>query len=368
MTVVASQESPQGVWGIVLAGAYTRAGSSLEKLRPRPLLPVANDPVAAYPLRWLAHDAVEGVTVCLNSETREVRDALSGRVGMPERLEFLDDRSPRGSAGSARDAALLTDARTFIIVSGTTLPTADLGRILEAHQSSGAALTVVVHEDPVPGSGESLSPSDIYVFDRRAFDQVSEEGYQDIKESLVPKLYAVGEAVLTHKGPRAFGRLFDTETYLALNDMLVSSAAEARVPEGYGRIGEALIHETAWVAPRARLLGPIVVGARATIEDAATVVGPVAVGSGSYVAHRAVISRSVLWEGCLVEPGAEIDRCLLADGATVTAGTRLYRTLKTGRRGGGGRGSRHPRGSHRPATLRISGALLPAVTERARTV
>jgi NDP-sugar pyrophosphorylase family protein len=368
MTVVSSLEAPQGVWGIVLAGAFARAGSSLEKLRPRPLLPVANDPVVAYPLRWLAHDAVDGVSVCLNRETREVRSALSGRAGMPGRLEFLDDHAPRGSAGSARDAALSTGARTFIVVSGTTLPTADVGLILAAHESSGAAVTVVVHEDSAAGSEESLSPSDIYVFDRRAFHHVGEDGYQDIKETLVPKLYAVGERVVAHTAPRAFGRLFDTEAYLALNDMLVSSAVDARVPEGYRRVGEALIHETAWVSPRARLLGPMVVGARATVEDAATLVGPVAIGSGSYVAHRAVVSRSVLWEGCLVEPGSEIDRCLLADGATVIAGTRLYRTLKKGRRSGQTtRGTRERPMAHRPATLRMSGALLSAVTERVRT-
>jgi mannose-1-phosphate guanylyltransferase len=367
MTVVSSSESPQGVWGIVLAGAFARAMSSLEKLRPRPLLPIANDPVVAYPLRWLAHEAVDGVSVCLNRETRRVRDALTGRKGLPERLEFVDDPAPRGSAGSARDAALATGARTFLVVSGTTLPTADLGLVLAAHEGSGAAVTVVVHEDPAAGSEQSLSPSEIYVFDRRAFDHVAEDGFQDIKEALIPRLYAAGERVTAHLAPRAFGKLFDTEAYLALNDMLVGSVVDARVPEGYRRAGEALIHETAWVSPRARLLGPIVVGARATVEDAATVVGPVAIGSGCYVAHRAVVSRSVLWEGCLVEPGSEVDRCLLADGATVMAGTRLYRTLKKGRPAGPIGGTRQRVPVHRPATLRMSGALLSAVTERVRT-
>ena len=69
-----------------------------------------------------------------------------------------------------------------VVVLGTAVPVAAASELIEAHRAAGAALTVVVGAD---ATGR-LCPSGIYVFDRRAFDFIPEEGFQDIKERLIP--------------------------------------------------------------------------------------------------------------------------------------------------------------------------------------
>ncbi len=247
MTAGSSPE-PRGTWGVVLAGTYLKGRSLFERLRPRPLLPVAHRPIISYPLRWLADAGVQGVTVCLNGESREVRGAVEAEPGVGP-MAFLEDPTPRGTAGTARDAALATGAASFLVVNATAIPRLDPRALLDFHRGAGAAVTVLVRRETAPaGAGAGLGPAGVYVFDRRAFDQVPAQGFQDIKETLLTRLHALGERVATFETDSPGPRVLTTETYLAANESMIPRAVEGEVPAGFFRLGQALVHAT-----RARL-------------------------------------------------------------------------------------------------------------------
>jgi NDP-sugar pyrophosphorylase family protein len=306
--------STEGLWGILLAGAYPRGMLALDRLLPRPLLPVADAPIITYPLLWLSDTSVSGVTACVNSAARAVRSVLEDTPRVPRALEFYEDWMPRGPAGCVRDAGLRTDAFTFVVVDGTTIPHPELQSLVANHRRLGAALTLAVHAQQDGVVGRRLSPDGIYVIERRALDMVPEHGFQDIKEGLIPRLYAAGERVAFHECQRACPRIYDFDSYLAVNRWAISGLArEPHVPEGYDR-----------------LIGPLMVGPGVDVDDYATLVGPTAIGSGSLVARGAVVSRSVLWNNCQLGADSVLDRCLLADGALVPPRASLYGRLSTG--------------------------------------
>jgi NDP-sugar pyrophosphorylase family protein len=319
----------KGAWGVVLAGAYPRARSAFDRLVPRPLLPVAQTPIVAYPLRWLAEAGVPGATVCANSTTRTVRSALHGTSGLPARVEFHEDWMPRGAAGCVRDAGLQTNARTFIVVDGTTIPCGDLRDLLDTHTRSEAALTVCAHSEPrATASNAALRPNGVYVFDRSIFDHIAPNGFQDIKEALIPRLHSAGVRIAVHEGQGACPRIYDAWSYLTVNRWAISRLSVNGVPQDYTRRGEALVHASACVSPQARLVGPLVLGCGVTVEDNATLVGPTAIGSGSLVARGAVVSRSVVWSNCRLGRDSLVDRCVLSDDALVPPHASLYGALK----------------------------------------
>ena len=179
--------------------------------------------------------------------------------------------------------------------------------------------------------------------DRRVLAHIPDEGFVDIKERLLPCLYRAGERVMTYAARDVSPRVFDTETYLALNQWAVERSSRYDEPRpGYHLSGDAVIHESAVVASGARLLGPVLLGPGVSVASGATVVGPASIASGSTVGRNAVVSRSVLWSGCRVGDEAFVDRCMLADGAAV--GTRAIALLRPERavaaeEGGAGGGS-----------------------------
>jgi NDP-sugar pyrophosphorylase family protein len=352
--------------GIVLAGAYPHAQSGLDSLRPRPLLPVAERPLIAYALRWMHDGGLSTATVCTNVATRTIHPTLGGGGGLSMDVDYLEDWQPRGPAGCVRDAGVRTDADTFVVADGTTVPVTDLGALLEAHQSSGAAITVVVHGPSASGNGganRALQPNGLYVFARRVLEHLPKGGFQDIKETLIPRLYCHGEHVRTYQVPEMCPRVVNTESYLALNQWVLERLPRlGGLPPGFRVSDDVAIHDSASVAPSARLIGPVLLGRNTSVQARATVVGPASIGPGSIVGKDAVVSRSVLWGGCVVHSGAFVDRCVVAESALVRSGEALSATLRT-------RASRHEaHGAPRTEGWRLRwplgrAALRPPVTD-----
>jgi mannose-1-phosphate guanylyltransferase len=345
--------------GIVLAGAYPGGQSALEQLAPRPLLPVAQQPLITYAVRWMKDGGLPHATVCANSEARAVRAHLSGSA-IDMRIDYLEDWSPRGAAGCVRDAGMKTDADTFVVADGTSVPVVDLKELLETHQAAGAALTVVVGAD----AAGRLRPTGVYVFDRWCFGFIPEEGFQDIKEKLIPSLYGAGEQIATHMAHAVAPRVVNTDTYLALNQWAVERVSRDPDPQdGFRASGDAVVHESAAVDGNARLLGPVLLGPRVSVHAGATIVGPASIGAGTTVGRGAVVCRSVSWSGCLVGEGAFVDRCLLADGASIEPRSRAFAVLKVDDSRGRVNGQR-PRNAGRLIWDPIVAALRPTTSHQ----
>lgn len=320
---MAENGSP-AVHGIVLAGAYPRGQSALDDMAPRPLLPVAQRPLVTYSLRWMRGGGIASATICANSAARAIRTGL-GRSAFDMRLDYLEDWSPRGAAGCVRDAGERTNAGTFVVADGTAVPILDIDELLEAHHASEAAMTVVVGAD----AAGRLRPTGVYVFARRTFGFIPEDGFQDIKEKLIPRLYAAGEQVSTHMASAVAPRVVNVDSYLALNQWAIERASRhAGGTDGFQASGEALVHYSASVDPSARLLGPVLVGPRASVRAGATLVGPVSIGQDSTVGDGAVVSRSVVWSGCVVGERALVDRCMLGDHARIESQKVIFSAVR----------------------------------------
>lgn len=315
------------VRGIVLAGVYP-GHCALDQLVPRPLLRVALRPLITYPLHWMQRGGVREATICANSAARAIRTSIDeSALGLD--IDYLEDWSPRGAAGCVRDAGIRTDAASFVVADGTIVPDFDLVELLEGHRASGAVVTIVAGREPTG----RLRPSGVYVFDRRALAFIPEEGFQDIKEKLLPSLYKAGEKVATHTARGVAPRVVNVTTYLALDQWAVEQASRQREPgESFRGAGDALVHESAEVDPDARLLGPVMLGPGVVVRAGATLVGPISIGSGTIVGERAVVSRSVLWSKCLVGDGAFVDRSMLANGARVGARLSIVSEVRVGDR------------------------------------
>lgn len=320
----------EGLSGVVLAGMHAWGECMLEEILTRPLWPIAGKPLIGHVLGWLGEVGVNRTCVCGNGHTHDLLSAVGRKINDSIAIEYYEDRMPRGPAGCARDAAMRRGDARFLVVDGTVIPDIDLDAMLAAHIESGAALTVAVTRLPAGGSGASadgVSPVGVYLFDRAALALVPPSGYQDIKESLIPKLVKEGMHIAAFEvDGRWAPRIRCPATYLAVNRWFLTRRQGERTADDYNDGPDsalATVHPTATVDASARLVGPIMVGARSHIGPGALIVGPTVIGEDCAIQEGAAVSRSVLWDRVRIDRRTVVDHCILTTDAVLESNLEL---------------------------------------------
>jgi mannose-1-phosphate guanylyltransferase/phosphomannomutase len=324
---------PSSVAAIVLAGSYAWTGSTFERLRPRPLLPVGQAPLIVHVLRSLERAAVSQATICANGATPSLKAHFAQSPFAGVNISFYEDGSPRGAAGCVFDAARSTDAETLIVTDCSVLPDLCYEKLLAQHRDTGAALTIVVTRDERAGAKAALNPTGLYVIERRVLHYVGAQGYQDIKESLVPQLHRAGETIATFETEPGCPTVLNAHSYLDANRWMTSRVATGQAALGnsrdYRRSGDVVAHVSARIDESASLVGPVIVGADVRIEAGAVVIGPTTIGDGSVIRARAVVSRSVIWSGTEIGADALVDQSIVADNTVIPDGSQLHGSVRT---------------------------------------
>ena len=310
---------------VVLAGMHAWGDCVLESAVTRPLLPILGRPLIAHTLDWLRSAGVNLATICANSNTAVLRHRLGSGAAYGVELEYYEDVMPRGPAGCTRDAVMHSSMDTVLVVEGTILPRIDLGAFLLSHATAGAGVTVAVVPPGRPADGV-WKPAGLYAFSRTILSEIPLIGYQDIKESLLPRLHRRGERVCTRlveasSMPRITGPASYLAVHIAAMEQMLAGGA---VPRGFVRLREALVHESVRFGADVSLVGPVWIDAGCRVESGAMIVGPTAVGASCVIGRNSVVSRSILWSGCAVDNGARLDQCIAVEDAHVLQGAVVH--------------------------------------------
>jgi NDP-sugar pyrophosphorylase family protein len=303
---------------VLAAGLGTRM-RPLTLLRAKPALPVMNRPLIHWTLERLARHGVREVVINLHHQPDSIVSAVGNGSAFGLRVRYTRERTILGTGGGPRKARALLGDGPVLIVNGDVLFDFDLGALMRQHRRRRAAATLALLPNPDPrryspvvlrrdgrlssvagrphaARGRPWLFTGVHVVQAELLDRLPRGASDSVRDLYVP---LIGEGALVD-GFRARGRWYDfgaPASYLA-------SQLEMR-PSVLGRKRTVpRVHASARVAPGARL-GGSVVGARCRIEEDATV------------------ADSVLWENVVLEPGAVVRGCIVADGTRVRQGQRL---------------------------------------------
>ncbi len=276
---------------VLTAGLGTRL-RPLSYVRAKPAMPVAGTPLVRRILSWLASHAVGDVVLNLHYKPETITRLLGdgSNIGFHVRYSFEDPIL--GSAGGPRHALSILGASRFFIINGDTLTDVELDALAESHEASGALVTMALIVQPDSGhyGGVSLdangavtgfirrgTPSTyhfvgVQAVDAEAFHQVAADQPVDSVGALYPMLLAERPGAI-----RGF--------------VCDASFHDIGTPHDYLRTSLLLARQEDRALP--------LVGRNCTIDATAT------------------IDESILWDDVVVEAGAALSRCVVADGVRV---------------------------------------------------
>ena len=191
---------------LLAGGKAERLGDAAQGL-PKPLVPVAGLPLAAYGIARLAECGVTRVIIaCRAGDEETFHQALSG---LGTDVEVVGEEEPLGRGGGLRLAATRRQEEGPVLaLNGDELLDVDFRALLSEHQASGAAATIVVAQVRSPfgvveveGDGtvtgfreapllEHWVNSGVYVLGEEALALLPEKG--DHEQSTFPQLAGEG--------------------------------------------------------------------------------------------------------------------------------------------------------------------------------
>jgi mannose-1-phosphate guanylyltransferase len=321
---------------ILCAGLGTRLRPLTERW-PKPALPFLGQPLLRYHLAVLKAAGVTAVGINTH-HLPEVMTATARaeceRARLP--LHVVHEPIIQGTGGGIRGLRDFLSDSDFLVFNGDILFPVDLRPVVAAHQSSGAAATMVlmpmppdekyaaVEMDPQrqvrriagrgPG-GTALSPwhfTGVHVMSPRVFDFMSAEGPEDINREVYVRLMQAGLAIRGEVVQAYWSDLGTPSRYLStVRDVLFghvpleglgTASPFSPAPRGQGNFWA---HPTAHLGA-AKVAGPAYFGPGCTLADGARIGSAVAVGEGARVGDGARLNRVAVFEDTEVAPGEEL--------------------------------------------------------------
>jgi NDP-sugar pyrophosphorylase family protein len=329
---------------VILAGGEGTRLRPLTLSLPKPVVPVVDRPLLRHQLELLATVGVREVVFCVAYQPERVRAVFGDGAAHGCRIHYAVEDVPLGTGGALKNAEPLLDDTT-IVLNGDVLSDVDLPRVVSEHRASGATATLVLAPVPNPAAyglvvtsrdgrvGRFIEKPDpaqittntinagIYVLATASLRLMPCGQNHSIERAFFPDLLARGEPVRGHVHGGYWIDIGTPEKYLqAHRDVL-----RGRLPvalEGTARDG-GWLHETATVAPEARLVAPFYAGpgcrvaAGATLGPDATLVADVELEAG------AAVRDSVVWQGCSIGAGAVVEGALLSSRVSIAPHARL---------------------------------------------
>ena len=346
---------------MIMAGGYSEQLSVLTETRAEPAVPFGGKfRLIDFPLSNCVNSGLYNVAVLTQYKPRSLNDHIG--IGKPWDLDRASGGVrllqpyrggpygdwQQGTADAVRrnlDFVAQQDEDHVLILAGDHIYLMDYQPMLQAHEQSGADLTVAVrrvnpHETHRYGivttgaddriiefrekprrSPETLASMGIYVFRRQALiDLLANGDYVDFGKHVLPAVVKQQQLVRAYRFPGYWADVGTVQAYWEANMSLLSEDPALN------------LYDPEWVVhTRSEERAPAKVGTNAQVggsllSNGCRVEGTAersVISPGVFIAEGAVVRDSVILYDTVIEAGAVVDRCIIDKQVVIGAGARV---------------------------------------------
>lgn len=206
---------------MILAAGRGRRLAPLTDHTPKPLVEVAGRPIIEWLIAFLRAGGIEQVVINLHHLGDRIERALGDGRRLGVEIRYSREREIRDTGGGIRHAERLLASEPFVVANGDSLLELSLGKVLDAHATSGAIATMVLRADPdphawgaveidatnrvhriaslpagrTPANLRALMFPGLHVFEPEIFDWLEPDGAFSITRVTYPRLLEAGRLV-----------------------------------------------------------------------------------------------------------------------------------------------------------------------------
>lgn len=323
----------------MMAGGKGTRLRPLTLVRPKPMIPLVNRPIAQYTLNRLKCFGFKDIIMTLNYMSTYIKNHFKDGSDFDMNIRYSVEKWPLGTGGSVKKIEKYIDD-TFMVVSGDVLTDVDFRDVIKFHKEKNAIATMVLTEveDPThfgiavmdqnnkiteylekPSPDQvfsNVANTGIYVFEPEIFEFFEEkEGEVDFSKDIFPEVIKQNAGIFGYVFNGYWNDIGRPETYLeATYDILeqkMEQNLETRIEESIGKIGNIWVGENVSIDKKARIEGPVVIGDNCTIEKGSKISKGSVIGDNVTIGKDVNIDAAVLLSNSVIEDNAFLTECII---------------------------------------------------------
>jgi len=330
---------------VIMAGGEGTRLRPLTSNQPKPLLPLANRPMAVHILSLLRRHGFDDIVITVAFLANSIRTYFGDGSEFGVRISYATEESPLGTAGSVGNARDELTER-FLVISGDVLTDVDLTALVRFHEERGALATLALKpiENPLefgivitneegrierflekPTWGQVFSDTintGIYVLEPEVLDEVKPGVPVDFSSEVFPHLLAAGAPLYGYVTDRYWEDVGTIDAYLTAHTDVLDRRVAVDIDAFPLRDG-VWVGEGAEIDPAAIVESPVLIGQNCRIGAAARL-GPYTIlGSNVRVGENAELERTVVHDNCYLGPGVSVRGSVIGRSSELRQGARL---------------------------------------------
>lgn len=325
---------------VVMAGGEGSRLRPVTTNRPKPLVPVCNQPIMEHILTLLKRHGITHIVTTLHYLADEIQTHFGDGSDFDVEMSYSVEDTPLGTAGSVKNAEDRLKDGTFLIVSGDALTDCDLTKAIEFHKAKGSLATLILARVPTPlefgvvitgadgkverflekpGWSEVFSDTvntGMYILEPEIFDYMEPGTQYDWSGDIFPRLLLEGQPMYGYVMGEYWADVGSLTQYREAQEHLLS-----------GKIDLPLLGATntpgVWLGPNcsidetAELIAPVFIGRNCKIKKGARV-GPFTVlGDNAIIEEEAQVERSVIWDSAYIGAGTTVSSAIICSRVTI---------------------------------------------------
>jgi mannose-1-phosphate guanylyltransferase / phosphomannomutase len=296
---------------------------------PKPMVPIANQPMMEYVIYLLRKHKFKDITALLYHQPEIIKNYFGDGSGFGVNLTYIEAKEDYGTAGAVKFAAQSFKGlnEPVLVISADLVTDFDLEAVVKFHQEKKADATLVLTRvaNPLPYGivitdkagrikrflekpswSEVFSDTincGIYVLEPRLLAEIPAGKSVDFSQDLFPRLLRDERPLYGFIASGLWKDVGSLEDY---------GRAHSDITRGRSM----QIARDAVVAKSARTDGVVIIGDQSVIADDA-VLSDVSIGRGCTIGRGARLRHSVLWDNVTIGSEAQLEKAIVAGGCVI---------------------------------------------------
>ena len=329
---------------VVMAGGEGSRLRPVTANRPKPMVPICNQPIMEHILTLLKRHGMNEIVATLYYLADEIQSYFGDGSDFDVKMHYSVETVPLGTAGSVKKAEAILSDGAFVIVSGDALTDCDLTKAIAFHREKKSLATLILYRVPSPLEfGVVITDEDgrivrflekpswsevfsdtvntgMYILEPEIFRFMEPDRNYDWSGDIFPRLLEERLPMYGYVMEEYWTDVGSLGQYREAQEDLLAGRVDLPIqgqPLGNGIIlgPNTVVDETATLVP------PICLGRNVKVKKGAQI-GPYAVvGDNAFIEEHANVERSIVWDSAYIGPNVGVHSAIVCSRATVKRDT-----------------------------------------------